>query len=58
MIGIQMYIEIKDPNSDFNMYSAGHRGLMHHVLDQEVGGSNTGKSVSLLPGSRLDLPTL
>ena len=31
-------------------------GLIRHVLDQEVGGSNPGKSESSFPGGRLDLP--
>ena len=33
-------------------------GLMHHVLDQEVGGSNPGKSVSFSSGCKLDLTCL
>ena len=31
---------------------------MRHVLDREVGDSNSGESVSFLPGCRLDLPIL
>ena len=33
-------------------------GLMRHVLDREVGGSNPGESVSFSPGCRLDLTCL